>query len=577
MKKIAALLFTIPHLINTLQQGVLHQGDKRNRFNGLLHVLAVLTFLTLLPARSHANVYATNIRLNGGVTNIVAPGGTNVLISYSLNESATLGVTINISSGTTIVRTFTLASPAPGTLQGSNYVIWDGRNNANNPVAGGVYSISITAGSSGYTSWAQTSSETNDVEYHVWEPRGIAVNRNTNSPYYGRVFVANANQGIDPFGHLGDRVGILILNADGTYAAEWGFSTGGYDWAHNQPAADGFSPWKMEVGPDDRLYVNDFLDQGLVFSFDQLVSTNSLTAVLRSDNYWANSFVNYDGLFISGSADNMQFWMADSNDIGSANNLTAGIRRWNLTSAGIVATNDTGVTIVAPGSPSGLDQVPNDVALDSNNNIYAIQDRRDQGDGAWRVMRFPAYTNVAETNAEWRIGSGVDSMAGASGIAVDPAATYVAVAFKGFFVGSYENGSASVFYATNGASVTNFAAGDSHYDVAWDNVGNLYTVDNLAGRWRTYSPPGTNHATTVAVPTVQVTVPTPLVLSNPSYSNGQFQFTLSGDANATYIILLSTNLVNWLPVATNTSTLAVREITNNVAGSRTFFRARVGP
>jgi hypothetical protein len=120
-------------------------------------------------------------------------------------------------------------------------------------------------------------------------------------------------------------------------------------------------------------------------------------------------------------------------------------------------------------------------------------------------------------------------------------------------------------------------AGDDHYDVAWDNVGNLYAVDNFAGRWRCYSPPGTNQATTVAIPTIQISVPTPLLLTNPSYSNGQFQFTLTGEANATYVILSSTDLANWSPVATNTSALAVRQITNNVSGNRTFFRARLVP
>jgi hypothetical protein len=543
---------------------------------------AISSFLVALligPATARANVYATNIRLNGGLTNIVVPAGTNVAITYSLNEPATLGLTININSGATTVRTIALSSPAPGTLQGSNYVVWDGRNNANNFV-GGVYSISINAASSGYTNWTQTSSETNDIEYHVWEPRGIAVNRNTNSPYYGRVFVANSNQGIDPLGHPGDNVGILKLNADGTYAAEGGFSDGGYDWSRGQPDFDGFSPGKLQVGPDDRLYANDFWDQGLVFSFDQLVSSNSRVAVLRTDNYWANSLVKFEGMFISGSTGNLQLWMADSNDrVGGNYAGTAGIRRWNLTPAGTAAINDVGSMIVAPGVSGGLDYVPKDVALDSSNHIYSIQGIDDQGAPQWRVLRFPAYTNVTETNADWRIGSGDDSMAGAAGIAVDPTATYLGVAFKGISIGlnSYENGSVSVFYSTNGALVTSFNADDDHRDVAWDNVGNLYATDNFAGRWRAYSPPGTNQATTVAIPTVQITVPTPPVLSKPSYNNGQFQFTLTGEANATYVILSSTNLVNWLSVATNTSPLAVRQITNNVSGSRTFFRARLGP
>jgi hypothetical protein len=279
-------------------------------------------------------------------------------------------------------------------------------------------------------------------------------------------------------------------------------------------------------------------------------------------------------MFISGSPGNMQIWAADYSG-------SAGVSRWNLSASGIIATNDTGMTIIQPGTTGGLDQLPGDVAVDSSNRIYTIQDIEGQGDFSWRVLRFPAYTNITETNADWRIGSGDDSMAGASGIALDPNSTYVAVAFKGYNIGfgTYANGSLRVFYASNGAPVMTFAAGDDHYDVAWDNVGNLYAVDAFAGRWRSYSRPGTNQATTVAIPTVQISVPTPPVLSKPSYSGAlnQFQFTLTGEANATYVILSSTDLANWLPVATNTSSLAVRQITNNVSGSRTFFRARLGP
>src|ERR1043166_2408731 len=77
----------------------------------------VLTFLMLLaPLRSQANVYATNVRLNGGFTDVIVPAPTNVIISYTLNEPATLGVSININSGATTVRTIVLTNAAPGTM-----------------------------------------------------------------------------------------------------------------------------------------------------------------------------------------------------------------------------------------------------------------------------------------------------------------------------------------------------------------------------------------------------------------------------------------------------------------------------
>jgi hypothetical protein len=60
------------------------------------------------------------------------------------------------------------------------------------------------------------------------------------------------------------------------------------------------------------------------------------------------------------------------------------------------------------------------------------------------------------------------------------------------------------------------------------------------------------------------------VLSNPSYANGQFQCFLNGATNASYTILASANLVDWLPVSTNT---APARITVSAPAKQTFYRA----
>ena len=128
--------------------------------------------------------------------------------------------------------------------------------------------------------------------------------------------------------------------------------------------------------------------------------------------------------------------------------------------------------------------------------------------------------------ATWAVGAGDDTYAGAHGLAVDPTGTYVAVACLGLSLvsGGYINGSTTIFYATNGAVVTNVDLGLSipskrttnsvppldptqhtDTDCDWDAVGNLYYLDAWPGVWRAVSPPGTNQATTVALPIVQVT------------------------------------------------------------------------
>ena len=115
--------------------------------------------------------------------------------------------------------------------------------------------------------------------------------------------------------------------------------------------------------------------------------------------------------------------------------------------------------------------------------------------------------------------------------------------------------------------------------MAWALAGNLYATDLNAGVWRAYSPPGTNQATTVAVPIIQVydaflqPLLTPVAAAvQPA---GQFSFTLQGQANVAYTIESSTDLINWTPMATNYDTGALRTITVPATNSACFFQALV--
>jgi len=524
-----------------------------------------------------ANVYATDIRISGSTpgtptsATVFVPCDNAVAINYRLNEPADAGVIVEIHSETTVVRAFTNAPGSPGTLRGPHTLIWNVRDEQGQIVPFGFYTVHITAAANGYGDWTQISDDFNAGNY-VFQPRGIAVNRNTNSPDYGRVFVSNAEVGLNPTSEPGDRLGILRLNADGS-RAEDAVSDGG--WFRE---GSNSIPSKIEVSDDDYVYVNDSA-HGLVLRFDQTISSFSRTLFLRSDNWPDGSATNLGGPFITGAGTNTQVWMAHTNDSGSV-----GIRRWNVASGGVIATNDLGSTIVQAGTNSDLSVAPFDVALDRSNRIYTIQSRDLSGDPADRVMRFPAYdgSGVAETNADWTIGSGDDNMRGASGIAVDPTATYVAVAFLGSGEGlARTGGGVKVFLgATNGSDVATLtpASFHDHTDVAWDKVGNLYLCDNADSVWRAFSPPGANTNTTVALQTLEV-APPPLspYLQAVGYDNGQFQFTLCGRTNVDYVIVASTNLLTslqtWTPVLTNHDNTFLRLITVDAPPDRRFFCA----
>src|SRR4051794_14904907 len=80
-------------------------------------LFAVILFL-VSSRPLHANVYATHILLNGGTTNVSLPPSGNLTISYILNEPATLGVAIDVKSGTNTARTLTFTNGIQGALQG---------------------------------------------------------------------------------------------------------------------------------------------------------------------------------------------------------------------------------------------------------------------------------------------------------------------------------------------------------------------------------------------------------------------------------------------------------------------------
>ncbi len=459
---------------------------------------ALLLAIAALTSDARANVYATNIKLNGATNNAALSAGQSVTINYILNEPASSGIVIRILAGTNAVRSISISSPNPGTLRGTNSVVWDGKITGGANATNGTYSFSIDATSVGYTNWTQTTYDTNSGN-QAYLPWGIAVNQNTNSFYYGRVFVANTFPGPDP-NNPSDMLGFQKLNADASPADEGIFSDGGYLWAAN------YSPFRVRVGADDRFYAEDYQNLGVVMSWDQQISTNSIEYVMRDDNNPGGAF---SGYYVSGSAADRKMWMTDSDTGG------LGVNVWNFQTNGVLATNDLGTTAVpvTPSNIQGLKDSAFDIALDKNGKMYVAVW---PSTTAYQIQRFPAYSGTPVTSADW--GTDLSSPAGnAFAIAVNPAATLAAVAMV-------YNQEVALLDANSGSVVVNLSTnGDPHRAVAWDNVGNLYmTFDTPSGEslWQAWSPPGANEAVTFGLEKIQVVAPfqiTGIVQSGPNY------------------------------------------------------------
>jgi hypothetical protein len=287
----------------------------------------------------------------------------------------------------------------------------------------------------------------------------------------------------------------------------------------------------------------------------------------------------------------MQIFMADYNTFFSGG---LGILSWALNANGVAASNDLGTVDVTLTNNPDLAMSPYAVSVDTNGDIYTIQDVQDMyfmdatNDPNPRVLCFPPAPSGGPPDATsiWNIGSGDPTLINTYGIAVDRSATFVAAASRGYGTqpDALQQGGVSIFLAASGTLVTNISqdldgsTNQEMVDVAWDNVGNLYANDFSDSVWRVYSPPGPNQATTVAVPIIQVyNALTPPQLSVPTNCMGQINFTLTGQSNVTYVIQQSPDLMNWTPIATNLSLTAVLPVSVSPPDTQDFYRAVTSP
>jgi hypothetical protein len=536
-------------------------------------VALALALATAAPS-ARANVFASNVKVDGGMTNIAVAQGTSISISYILNEPASSGVTIQILTNTTAVRTISIAGGSPGTTRGLNTVTWDGKNDSSANVPAGNYSVSVKAAASGYAGWTKITDDDNPGNY-TWESRGIAVNRNANSPYYGRVFVGNSYPG--PGSLNGDLLGIQKLNADGSAADEGGFSDGGITWR-----AAYYAPFRIRVSDDDYVYVEDWFDAGDIYRFDGAISSASALHVFAPPA--DTSLGNFAGIWITGQSTNTVLWTADIRWPGSR-----GISKFLIQPDGTFdPTAGIDVVGVGGGALPGLDLYPYPVSVDKAGNIYTAQYRANQGDSEALVYRFPAYdpaTNgfAVEYQADWSAGPG-DDYNRARGVAVDPTGTYVAACFWGVTAAT---GNVKILNAADGTVVTNLDLGiaypsgltsdpTSHLDTDadWDAVGNLYYLDDNPGCWRAFSPPGANQATTVARAQVKVIPSTPITI-HIAPSGGGYSISYSTGVGSQFVLLTSPTvnaaMGTWSRAATNTATSGSFSVSPS---TRTFYRVK---
>jgi hypothetical protein len=510
-----------------------------------------LAFISAVTT-ARANVYATDIQINASLyslTNSTSPASP-ATITYRLNQAASAGVTVSILQGNTQVATIN-----GGAVMGLNTVLWGGTNNSGAAVGPGTYSVSIAAAAAGFPTWTQISIDTN-AGMPAYYPRGIDVDKNITSPYYGRVImgcalsdVGNYNPFVPSFAR---QDGLYKMNADGTYADEGGFGDAGYtedDAGDTQtpgqmPDSSEFNPLTIRIGEDDRIYWCDDSGIGAILACDMRATTNQPVIVLDSGIYNGNP--DFSDLGTSESGGVQQFdvtgtttthaavWLADTADYPNW-----GIWMFHMTN-GAVATNETiGTQAVqtsydntsSPQHPSDLLEASGGCSVDNNLDIFVSSGQPGAVMGILQTMLYPNWNGgvLPAVNSGESFTYGLANKQVSWGDQIASSSDYSWEAIQDTVINNRSNptlvalpmaagnnngpgGGVKVVNAANGAViVTNLDFGNAYTCAAWDNVGNLYAASTTTNCWRVWSPPGASANTTLAV--AQLTIPSPLTIT----------------------------------------------------------------
>lgn len=225
----------------------------------LLALVAIIVFAT----SAHANVMVYGLGVNPGKSM------KTVDFYYRLNESADNGVTIEVyDSGDNLIRTITNAPNA----RGLNAVTWDGKDDQGNNVPAGDYYFTVTASDDGHTDWDMISVD--GPGNIMYSGKGLAVNKNPNSPHYGKVYILNTIDGTSGnTGAVEQLDGVFTFWAHGTPIPEESYIDT-MIWWPNSTDPYGASPWWLTIGPDDHIYVGSWKDGNeTVYEFDPYFTT----------------------------------------------------------------------------------------------------------------------------------------------------------------------------------------------------------------------------------------------------------------------------------------------------------------
>ncbi|MBP5689117.1 MAG: hypothetical protein J6X22_10835 [Muribaculaceae bacterium] len=199
-------------------------------------LLVVLASVATIAGAREANVFASGLKA------VPANDGTSFLISYTLNAPAT-SVVINIYQGETLVKTIDGTGLAKG--ENSQEINLAGLN--------GEYTWSVKAtgeawGEGETATLVADENNTATLEGYM-SPRGITIDNDTESEFYGRIYVTETRNDVR-------NVGIFVYDAAFNDITGQGYTaySGNVDWGGSSGCT------RIFLNKDGKIYLSDWSD-----------------------------------------------------------------------------------------------------------------------------------------------------------------------------------------------------------------------------------------------------------------------------------------------------------------------------
>ena len=494
------------------------------------------------PALDARNAYAYDIK--------VEEGEESYEVSYRLNAPAE-SVKVQLYADGEVAKEYEGTTRANYTDDSKTFL--DNLNTVTIPAADLPKNVKVSFRVAVTSANVETATEAAKA-YRFYHPAGVAIDNNTDSPYFGRLYVTEAmncnTTETYQSANEADRQGIYVFdqmlnpvkNATGTYAFK-----GGQTFSELFPnGKSSYDPRKVRISKDGRVFVSGQNANGIALwelnpadlnaDFTPVIegTANADTYVIEDadGNFVAGPNMSLD---VKGEGENLQLVMHSTSNAGTQFSY-AGYRtdEYNLGTA-TEWTTAPSRNIEALSGKYTVTHSNSTVIYDNEGGFWYANSRATAKDTE------PTLVHVnAEGVEDYKVADGGSAFYGGGGIAFNSDFTRLAVATDGSTV--------TVFAVTKDAEgkpvlteECKFATtiGRNTNDIAWDLADNLYIVGN-SGEWlKSFSLPRESGECVVAAPSqYDVTIETPALEARNAYAydikveEGEGEYVVSYRLNA---------------------------------------------